>query len=129
MDLNQAFSEVAASNQTLAFIVLILANFVLGVLAALKDGKFEWGELAGIFAKVFPLFVSYLVLATVGQGVKGLAGDAVETGAMLAGLPFLLGVWKNLRATGIPQIIASTIAHTVKEVTDTKPPAPPVAPS
>ena len=127
MDLNQAFGEVATSNQTLGFVVLILANFILGVLAALKDGKFEWKELAGIFNKVLPMFGSYLALATVGQGVEGPAGDAVENGALLAGLPFLLGAWKNLKATGIPQIIASTLAHTVKEVTDTKPPTPPAS--
>ena len=129
MDLSQAFAEVATSNQTLAFIVLILANFVLGVLAALKDGKFEWKELAGIFTKVFPLFGSYLTLATVGQGVSGPAGVAVENGALLAGLPFLLGVWKNLKTTGIPQILAATLAHTVREVTNTKPPPPPISPS
>ena len=123
MDLNQAFAEVATSNQTLAFVVLILANFVLGVLAALKDGKFTWAEVSGIFNKVLPLFGSYLTLATVGQGVPGPAGTAVETGALLAGLPFLLGSWKNLKATGIPQVIASTIVHTLREVTNTKPPS------
>lgn len=126
MDLNQAFEEVVGSNQTLAVVLLILANFALGVLAALKDGRFTWEELSDILAsskKLTPL-IGYLVASTVGQGITGPAGDVVQNGALLAALPYVLSTWKSLKATGAPQVVTKTIAHTIHEVIDTKPPDP-----
>ena len=124
MDLNQAFGDVVGANQTVVIIVLILANFVLGVLAALKDGKFEWSELANIVAdgkKVMPL-IGYLLFSTVGKSMDTPTGDVVANGAMLGGLPYVISTWKSLRATGVPQILVGTVVKTLKEVTDTKPP-------
>lgn len=118
MDLQQAFSDVVGSNQTVAIVVLILANFVLGVLAALKDGKFAWSELANIITdtkKVMPL-IGYLLVSTVGKSMASPTGDVVANGAMLAGLPYLISTWKSLKSTGVPQVLTGTVAKTLNEV-------------
>ena len=92
-----AFQEIATSNPTLAFLAVIAANLVAGVLAALKDGKFEWSKLADIFKKLFPLLGSYLALQATGEAMASPAGDAVKAGSSLAALPFILSIWKDIK--------------------------------
>ena len=124
MDLNQAFAEVVNSNQGVAVMALVAANFVLGVLAALKDGRFTWAEFSGIItdAKKLTPLVGFLVVSMVGKGMDSPASGVVENGALLAGLPFLISTWKSLKSTGIPAMLSTTFAHTVKEVANTAPP-------
>ena len=97
MDISVAFQEIAQSNPTLAFLALIGANLVAGVIVALKDGKFEWSELAGIFTKVWPLLGSYAGLQVAGEAIAGSTGEVVQTASWLAMLPFILGIWNNIK--------------------------------
>ena len=92
-----AFQEIATSNPTLAFLALIGANLVAGILVALKDGEFTWDELTAIFGKLFPLLGSYLALQTTGEAIAGPTGDAVQGASYLAMLPFVLSTWKDIK--------------------------------
>ena len=102
MDMNQAFGELAHSNQTLAFILVVAANVVLGVLAALKDRQFELAEVANIFNKLWPMLGAYFALNVGGEAMGGPTGNAVQVVSWATMLPFLKGAVKNLREVGVP---------------------------
>lgn len=98
MDFGQAFSEIAATNRTLAFVALIAANIIIGAMAALKDGKFELAELAGIFdKKLLTLALGFLGVNIAGEGIGGAEGTAVALGgSAVASAPFAASILKYL---------------------------------
>ena len=110
-----AFQEIATSNPTLAFLALIGANLVAGVMVALKDGKFTWGELADIFKKLFPLFGSYLALRATGQAIAGPMGEAVETASYITALPFVTSILKDVKKL-MPKTPASGLLPAIDEL-------------
>ena len=118
MDFEKLFVEIAQSNQTLAFLLLVAGNVVMGVLAALKDGRFELGELAGIFNKLFPMLGSYAALQVTGAAMGPGAGDLVEAASWGTMLPFVKGIVKDLREVGLPveKVVGTGLADMVGKV-------------
>ena len=102
MDMNTAFLEIATANQTIAFFAVVAANVVLGVIGALKDRRFELGELAGIFNKLFPMLGSYLALQITGEAMGNGTGEALKVASLATALPFLKGAVKDVRELGVP---------------------------
>jgi len=100
--LTAAFGEILASNTTVALAFLILGNLVLGVVNAMKDGKFTIDEVSGILKKVLPyVFGGYFGLGTVGALQGGITGDVVALlGTILGMLPFGVGIAKEGRSLG-----------------------------
>src|SRR3989304_1727119 len=92
----QAFGEVARAKPMIALAFLIGANLALGVMDALKDGKFTFAELADILKKVlYYVLPGPLVLGTTGQLMEGTAGNILSIlGTALGLLPFSCGVGK-----------------------------------
>jgi len=115
MDFGTELTTVLGSNQTLAFLLLVVANVVVGVLAALKDRRFELGEVGTIFYKVLPLFGSFLLLKIGGQAVGGASGDMMAVGAWGTLLPFVKGTLKNIRELGVPleKLVGAQVADIV----------------
>lgn len=110
--LTQAFGEIVSSNTTVALVFLILANLVLGVLNAMKDGKFTLEELSGILKKVLPyVFAGYFGLGTVGELQGGITGEVISLlGTILGMTPFAVGTVKEGRSLGlIPKPISAVV--------------------
>ena len=98
-----AFEEVVSSYPTLAILSLILINLALGVVNALKDGRFTLYEMGDIMKKVLPLLLGYFTLATTGRVIGGTAGTLTEFLApILGGAPFVASSLKELKGVGVP---------------------------
>lgn len=95
-ELSKAFGDLVGSNQAYGLMILIVANFILGVLNALKDGKFTLAELGAILRKVAPYFGSFLALGVTGKAAGGtLEPLLLWAGTLLAGAPFASGTLRG----------------------------------
>ena len=115
MDYSAELTKVLGSNQTLALVFLILANVVLGVMVALKDGKFTLPELAAIFRKVALYGGTYLGLGVTSEAMAGPASVVAETGSLLAFLPFIASSVADTRKMGLPveKVIGTKMADVI----------------
>ena len=103
MDFGQAMQQFLTGNQTLAFWALVGVNLVLGVIVALKDGKFTVAELGDISKKILPYFGTYLGAGLTGTLLQDWYGQTLQWGGVVVGSSvFAVGLLKNLEAlTGL----------------------------
>ena len=116
MDYAAELTKVLGSNQTLALVVLIGVNLVLGVLAAAKDGKFELVELFAILKKVAIFGGTYLGLGVASPAMPDPAAVVAEAGTWGALVAFAASSLKNARELGVPGIPDFVARRPIEEV-------------
>ena len=126
MDYTKELTEVLKSSPLLALIILLAVQWVVGVLAAMKDGKFEFAEMAGVLKKSLVWVGAFVSTQLAGEGMGSGTGDVVTSAGYLAFLPILKGILKNVRVLGLPleKVVGPTVADLVAKKDD-KPTVPP----
>lgn len=102
--LGQAIQALVLAKPTWAVISLIGLNFILGVINALKDGRFTFYEVADIAKKVAPIAITYFAIGVSSEMAltEQLANTINTLVAVVAGLPFLASSLKEANALRVP---------------------------
>lgn len=103
MDVGQAMQQFLTGNQTLAFWALVGVNLILGVIVALKDGRFTLAELGDISKKILPYGAAFFGAGLTGAMLQDWFGQTLQWGGVVIGSSvFAVGAVKNLEAlTGL----------------------------
>jgi len=119
MEPTTELGKILASQPVLALGVLIVVNFILGVMAALKDGRFTLVELSGIVKKALIYVGGYAGVVVVGEAQGGAVESLTGTVApVLTAIPFVASALKSLNELGVPlgaPIVKMVSAEPVKE--------------
>jgi len=99
--------EAISGPEVIALVALMVANIVLALLAALKNGVFRLGNLADFIPKRLMPFFAYLIVVALAEFVKDYGAIAVVVYAGLVGLysKGILAALKSLTGIQLPDII------------------------
>lgn len=113
--LEELFNEfwLAYGGEVVTILLLIVVDILVGVLAALRDGAFEWERVGDFYqSKIIPYVGSYVLLALLfGFGDRdliGLAGIGDEVLLAARAIIFVsLGgsIFGNLQVIGVPDAV------------------------
>ena len=104
---------VLTGSQTIALISLLGANFLLALIAAIKDGSFNLAKLSDFIPRRIAPFLVYVVVAVLAEIITDFAAMAITVYVALAAL-YVKGVIAAIKSiTGLP--IPDNISEKLKE--------------
>ncbi len=101
MDMLNFVKSVVDAGQLQVLAYLVMANLILGVVAAIVKGTFELNKLVDFWKRVVMVFGSYLAVSLASKAMADL--EVMRTSAWIALLAFMSAqIIGNLRELGLP---------------------------